>query len=156
MKKLIMMSVILASSFIYKAADAQVRVNLNVNLGTQPKWAQSNYEQVNYYYLPDLDMYYNVPNRTYTYLQGRRWVTVNAVPQHDFNRGYKVVVNDKNPWNNQVKYRNTYVNNRNVNRLDSRDKQYGYNKNNDAKYGDDRNDRDGNRSNDRTVRRGRG
>jgi hypothetical protein len=67
-----------------------------------------------------------------------------------------VVVNDKNPWNNQVKYRNTYVNNRNVNRLDSRDKQYGYNKNNDAKYGDDRNDRDGNRSNDRTVRRGRG
>ncbi|MDB5019928.1 MAG: hypothetical protein JWQ28_1055 [Pedobacter sp.] len=107
------MSVILASSFIYKAADAQVRVNLNVNLGSQPQWGPSGYDHVDYYYMPDLDMYYNVPNRTYTYNQGNRWVTVNSVPAHyrnyDFYRGYKVVVNEQNPWNHNDNYRTRYA-----------------------------------------------
>lgn len=42
------MSVILASSFMYKAADAQVRVNLNVNLGNEPHWRPAVYDRVAY------------------------------------------------------------------------------------------------------------
>jgi hypothetical protein len=111
MKKLIIMSVILASSFIYKAADAQVSVNLNI--GSQPQWGPSGYDHVDYYYMPDLDMYYNVPNRTYTYYQGNRWITANSVPQqyrnYDFYRGYKVVVNEKSPWSHNDNYRTRYA-----------------------------------------------
>jgi hypothetical protein len=107
------MSVILASSFIYKAADAQVRVNLNVNLGSQPQWGPTGYDHVDYYYMPDLDMYYNVPNRTYTYNQGGRWMTVNSVPaqyrNYDFYKGYKVVVNEQSPWNHNDNYRTRYA-----------------------------------------------
>lgn len=154
------MSVILASSFIYKAADAQVSLNVNVNLGGQPKWAQSQYEQVSYYYLPDLDMYYNVPSRTYTYLQGNRWVTVNSVPQkyrnYDFDRGYKVVVNEKNPWNNHLKYKNSYTNNKKVKVIKVNPKNTSYSKNSNIKTAYERNDRNVNRNIDRTVRRGRG
>jgi hypothetical protein len=111
MKKLIIMSVLLASSFIYKAADAQV--NVNINLGSQPQWGPSGYDHVDYYYMPDLDMYYNVPNRNYTYLQGNRWVTVNTVPaqyrNYDFYRGYKVVVNEQSPWNHNNNYKTRYA-----------------------------------------------
>jgi hypothetical protein len=111
MRRLILMSVILASSFIYKAADAQVSFNFNV--GSQPQWGPSGYDHVEYYYLPDLDMYYNVPNRTYTYLQGNRWITVNAIPNryrnYDLYRGYKVVVNARNPWNRNDNYRSQYA-----------------------------------------------
>jgi hypothetical protein len=164
MKRLIMMSVILASSFIYKAADAQVKLNVNLNLGGQPKWAQSQYEQVNYYYMPDLDMYYNVPSRTYTYLQGNRWVTVNTIPQkyrnYDFDHGYKVVVNEKNPWNNHAKYRNNYAKNQKVkvikvNPRNTQNPQFA-NKNSNMKTAYERNDRDNNRNINGTVRRGRG
>jgi hypothetical protein len=111
MKKLIIMSVLLASSFIYKAADAQV--NVNINLGSQPQWGPSGYDHVDYYYMPDLDMYYNVPNRSYTYLQGNRWVTVNSVPaqyrNYDFYKGYKVVVNEQSPWNHNNNYKTRYA-----------------------------------------------
>lgn len=158
MKRLIMMSVILASSFIYKAADAQVRVNLNINMASQPKWVQSNHAQVNYYYLPDLDMYYNVPERSYTYPQGNRWVTVNALPlkyrNYDFGRGYKVVVNERNPWNNHVQYKNRYAKNKKVIKLKPNEKQY-YSKNNSRGAEYERNERNNDRFNDRTVRKGR-
>jgi hypothetical protein len=111
MKKLIIMSVLLASSFIYKAADAQV--NVNINLGSQPEWGPSGYDHVDYYYMPDLDMYYNVPSRNYTYLQGNRWVTVNSVPaqyrNYDFYKGYKVVVNEQSPWNHNNNYKTRYA-----------------------------------------------
>lgn len=151
------MSVILASSFFYKAADAQVRINVNVNQASQPRWVQNDYAQVNYYYLPDLDMYYNVPTRSYTYLHGNRWVTVNSMPQqfrsYDFNRTHKVVVNERNPWNNHVKYKNSYAKNKKVIKLKPNDKRYSFSKNKGPKAGYDRNN---DRFNDRTVRRGRG
>jgi hypothetical protein len=113
MRKLVIMSAILLSSFIYKAADAQVKVSFNINVGSQPQWGPSGYDHVEYYYLPDLDMYYNVPNRTYTYLQGNRWITVNSIPQqyrnYDLYSGYKVVVNEPNPWNRNNNYRTQYA-----------------------------------------------
>ncbi len=113
MRKLIVMSVILASSFIYKAADAQVKVSFNINVGSQPQWGPSGYDHVEYYYLPDLDMYYNVPKRTYTYLHGNRWITVNSIPQqyrnYDLYSGYKVVVNEPNPWNRNNVYKSQYA-----------------------------------------------
>jgi hypothetical protein len=130
MRKLIIMSVILASSFIYKAADAQVKVSFNINVGSQPQWGPSGYDRVEYYYLPDLDMYYNVPNRKYTYLQGNRWITVNSIPQqyrnYDLYKGYKVVVNEQNSWNRDNTYKTRYAAYRgNNNQMNLRD----YNRN---------------------------
>jgi hypothetical protein len=186
MRRLILMSVILASSFIYKAADAQV--SFNINVGSQPQWGPSGYDHVEYYYLPDLDMYYNVPNRTYTYLQGNRWITVNSIPNkyrnYDLYRGYKVVVNAQNPWNRNDNYRNQYAAYRgNRNQVNLRDynrnvqktkvvkykvkghKQAAQHQTSTERYGQTQNvrpnnDRDGGRdqreSVDRSARKGRG
>ena len=114
MKKLVIMSVMLASSFIYKAADAQVRVNLNVNLGSQPQWGPTGYDHVDYYYLPDIDVYYNVPNQNYTYQDGTRWITSRNLPQryrnYDLYKGYKVVVNQQKPWTHAANNRASYAN----------------------------------------------
>ena len=177
------MSVLLASSFMYKAADAQVRVSLNINVGSQPEWGPSGYEHVDYYYLPDLDMYYNVPNHTYTYLQGNHWVTVNKLPKHyrnyDFYKGYKVVVNEPNPWNRHENYRTRYASYRgNRDQVNWRDyrkgrvvqvKEVKYKKHNGPdkyqryeavktvrSYPTERNSRDERRGNDRSTRNGRG
>jgi hypothetical protein len=46
--------------------NAQVRVN--VNLGTPPVWAPSDRVQSQYYYLPEVDAYYDVPASRFIYL----------------------------------------------------------------------------------------
>lgn len=100
MKKFMIMSVLVLSSFIYKAADAQV--NVNINIGTQPEWGPAGYNRAQYYYLPDIDVYYHVSDRTFTYYEGNRWITSASLParyhNYDLYRGYKVVVNESRPW----------------------------------------------------------
>lgn len=135
------MSAILVSSFIYKAADAQV--NVSINLGSQPQWGPSGYDHVDYYYMPDLDMYYNVPNRSYTYLQGNRWVTVNSVPaqyrNYDFYKGYKVVVNEQSPWNHNNNYKTRYASYReNYSQPNIRDHNVKVKKTKEVKYKDNK------------------
>lgn len=107
------MSVIVLTSFIYKAADAQVRVNVSVNIGSQPDWGPSGYDYAEYYYLPDIDVYYHIPTRQYVYFENNRWFTVASLPSrymnYDLYRGYKVVINESRPWLNNNTYRARYA-----------------------------------------------
>ncbi|MXV52270.1 hypothetical protein GS399_14930 [Pedobacter sp. HMF7647] len=143
MKKLLIMSALVLSSFVYKAADAQIRIN--VNIGNQPEWGPYGYDRADYYYLPEIGAYYNVAQRNYTYQQGNRWVTKTSLPSryknYDLYRSYKVVINDRNPWINNNVYSSRYGSYRN--RHDQRSiRDY----NNNAKYARD-NDRDQRRDN---------
>lgn len=142
MKKLIIMSALLISSFSYKAADAQVRVNLNVNLGSQPSWGPSGYQHVEYYYLPDIQAYYHVPTRKYTYQHGNRWVYSKSLPKqyrnYDLYRGRKIVMNQSSPWLSQHDNRNNYASGRNNNYQYNDHKNYGKNKNYKGKDRDSR------------------
>ncbi len=110
MKKLILLSAILLTSLISYKADAQVSVN--VNIGTQPVWGPVGYDYVQYYYLPDIDAYYAVDARRYTYFSGGRWITSAYLPpmyrNYDLYHGYKVVVNEQRPWLNNDRYRRDY------------------------------------------------
>lgn len=88
------------------------QVNVRININTQPDWGPSGYEYVEYYYLPDLEMYYCVPRRQYVYLSHGKWVYASALPSHcrgyNLYNGYKVVMYDKNPYvhfhQHKVKY----------------------------------------------------
>ncbi len=112
MKRFLVMSVFIASVFTFKTADAQVSVNLNVNLGNQPSWGPAGYNYVEYYYMPDINVYYHVNSRKYTYYNGKKWLTVGNLPgkyrNYDLYRGYKVVVNRSAPWRNHNYYVNNY------------------------------------------------
>jgi hypothetical protein len=68
---------------------------------------------VDYYYLPDIDAYYNVPRRQYVYLREGHWTFSSCLPyqyrDYDLNRGYKVVINDPTPYRNNTRYRADYA-----------------------------------------------
>ncbi len=107
--------VIFVALFIWSASstsNAQVRVSINFNLDNQPAWGPTGYDYVENYYLPDLDVYYNVPQHRYYYYERGRWVSSSYLPYryrgYDLYNSYKVVINDRNPWQNNERYRNEY------------------------------------------------
>lgn len=112
MKKTILIVALLLSGFVFTTANAQVRVRFNVNIGTQPVWGPVGYEHVEYYYMPDIDVYYYVPRQQYVYLQSGRWIFSASLPyryhDYDINSGYKVVINEPRPYRNAESYRIKY------------------------------------------------
>jgi hypothetical protein len=107
--------VIFVALFIWSASstsNAQVRVSINFNLDNQPAWGPTGYDYVENYYLPDLDVYYNVPQHRYYYYERGRWISSARLPYryqgYDLYNSYKVVINERNPWQNNEKYRNEY------------------------------------------------
>ena len=65
MKKLFIAASLLLGFALVQPATAQVSVNINI--GSQPVWGPVGYDYVEYYYLPDIDMYYHVPTQQYVY-----------------------------------------------------------------------------------------
>jgi hypothetical protein len=112
MKKMIFAAALVLSSFAVKVADAQFKINFNLNIGSQPEWGPTGYDHVEYYYLPDIDAYYYVPGHQYVYQQNNAWVRTTTLPTRyrnfDVYNSYKVVVNQAEPWRNQAAIRAKY------------------------------------------------
>jgi len=104
--------IIVVSLFLSSALNAQIHVNLNLNLGSQPVWGPTGYDYVENYYLPDIDVWYNVPSHRYYYNEGGRWIYRSSLPSrfgnYDLYNSHKVVVNDRQPWLNNDTYRQKY------------------------------------------------
>jgi hypothetical protein len=114
MKKLVFITVILlASTVSTKKALSQVSLGINVNIGSQPVWGPVGYDYVEYYYLPDIDVYYYVPRRQFVYLSGSRWIFAASLPVRyrafDLYSGYKVVINEPRPYLHANVYRVKYA-----------------------------------------------
>lgn len=92
--KLIAIAIVL----FFASNSMQSQVSVNVNLGKQPSWGPVGYSAVNYYYIPDIQAYYDVRATQFIYLNGGTWIRSSRLPQqyrnYDLNRGYKVVLND--------------------------------------------------------------
>lgn len=100
MKKLICLSLLSLASLFYTNVNAQI----NINISSQPLWGPVGYDRVENYYLPDIETYYNVPNRQFVYLNNGNWVTTNTLParysNYNLYNGYKAVVNGNKPYQN--------------------------------------------------------
>lgn len=68
MKKALLLLLISFGYLSQQNADAQIRINANINIGNQPLWGPVGYDYVDYYYMPDIDVYYHVPQRQFIYL----------------------------------------------------------------------------------------
>jgi hypothetical protein len=113
MKKLLFAAAIIFGCLSVKVADAQVRLSLGVNIGAQPEWGPVGYDHAEYYYMPDIDAYYDVPRHQYVYFDNNVWVHAGALPPRyhfDKYRTYKVVVNEHNPWERHDAIRARYAN----------------------------------------------
>ena len=89
--------IILGIGLIF-ASEAQAQISVNLNVGTPPQWGPSGYSNARYYYLPDVEAYYDVQKSNFIYISGNSWVRRSQLPQHyrnyDLYNGYKVVMTD--------------------------------------------------------------
>ena len=101
MKKLAL-SVLIIGACYSQSASAQVKISLGVNIGCQPVWGPTGYDHAEYYYLPDYDVYYDVPRKRYIYWQGSRRIITTSLPARyrnvDLYKSYKVVINEPNAY----------------------------------------------------------
>jgi len=97
MKKLALVSC-LVGGFLVQSATAQIKFNLDINIGSQPVWGPPGYDHAEYYYLPDYDVYFDVPRHQYIYWEGGRQVFAPSLPPRyrnvDLYKSYKVVINE--------------------------------------------------------------
>ncbi|WP_276381227.1 hypothetical protein [Flavobacterium sp. H4147] len=110
MKKLVFASMLFMSVFF-----AQAQVSINVNIGTPPSWGPQGYDDDRYYYLPDIDVYYDINQSVFIYDNGGRWIREKRLPakyrQYDLYSGYKVVLTDYRgdaPYTYHTKHRANY------------------------------------------------
>ncbi|MEN2403095.1 hypothetical protein GKZ90_0025130 [Flavobacterium sp. MC2016-06] len=101
--------------FLIVANATQAQVSINVNIGTPPAWGPSGYAEMEYYYLPDIEAYYDVRASQFIYFGGGRWVRTTYLPRqyrnYDLYGGYKVVLNDyhgRTPYVYFDRHRATY------------------------------------------------
>lgn len=62
------------------ATQAQAQVSVNINLGTPPVWAPADRVEVQYYYLPEIDAYYDVPAERFIYISNGGWKRSERLP----------------------------------------------------------------------------
>jgi len=89
--------IILGIGLIF-ASEAQAQISVNLNIGTPPQWGPTGYSSARYYYLPDIEAYYDVQKSNFIYISGNSWVRRSQLPKHyrnyDLYNGYKVVMTD--------------------------------------------------------------
>lgn len=80
------------------SATLQAQIAVNVNLGSAPQWGPVGYETVDYYYIPDVESYYDVRSSQFIYFGGGKWIRSRQLPRqyrnYDLYNGYKVVLTD--------------------------------------------------------------
>ena len=80
------------------AGSASAQVSVNVNIGSPPAWGPSGYAETEYYFLPDVQSYYDIRASQFIYYGNGQWIRSRYLPRqyrnYDLYNGYKVVLND--------------------------------------------------------------
>src|SRR6201996_1353600 len=113
MKKMFFIAAILIGCLSVRPACAQIHVSLGLNINNQPEWGPVGYDHADYYYMPDIGVYYDVPAHQYVYFNNNVWVRRAYLPpaysNYDVYHGYKVVINRAEPWRYDHDYRVRYA-----------------------------------------------
>lgn len=87
-----------AFAILFFMSALQAQVSVKVKVGVPPPWGPVGYNEVHYYYLPDVEAYYDVPSSMFIYNEGGVWVHRTYLPSryknYDLYGGYKVVMKD--------------------------------------------------------------
>lgn len=124
------------------AATSQAQVSINLNIGTpavvvRPAWVPQNHVNVDFYYIPEIQSYYDVSAGLYVYLDNGNWCRTRYVPvryrNYNLNHAHRIELrgyHGSRPYtyfnNHNVRYDNHYYNKRYVesrrydNRYDNR------------------------------------
>ena len=96
------------------AISVQSQVSVNVNI-TPPMWGPVGYTQVRYYYIPDVEAYYDIQTSMFIYYTGGTWIHRTYLPSryknYDLYHGYKVVMSDyhgNTPYTHYKQHKSKY------------------------------------------------
>src|ERR1700741_1421692 len=92
------LKIIITGILLFFAGSTQAQVSVNINAGSPPAWGPAGYTEVRYYYLPDVEAYYDVESSVFIYYDGGGWIRRTYLPTryryYDLYGGYKVVLSD--------------------------------------------------------------
>ena len=84
--------------FLFASTTNHAQVSISVNFGTPPQWGPVGYSEVSYYYLPDVQSYYDIRAQQFIFLSNGVWIRSHNLPNryrnYNLYNGYKVVLND--------------------------------------------------------------
>lgn len=84
--------------FLLASTANHAQVSVSVNIGTPPQWGPVGYAQVSYYYLPDIETYYDIRAQQFIFISNGVWIRSHSLPyryrNYNLYNGYKVVLND--------------------------------------------------------------
>lgn len=107
----ILFTAILSLTLWLAPSNAKAQVNININL--QPAWGPVEYDYVEYYYLPEYEVYYDVPRQRFVYFDGGRWLFGASLPARygaiDYYSTYKVVINEPRAYRGFHNHRLQYA-----------------------------------------------
>lgn len=92
------LKLIIAGLLILFATSLQAQVSVNVNLGIAPPWGPPVQAGIRYYYLPDVEAYYDLRTSMFICFYDGHWVRRHHLPDrfrhYDLYGGPKVIVTD--------------------------------------------------------------
>ncbi|MCJ8211151.1 hypothetical protein MUY27_15635 [Mucilaginibacter sp. RS28] len=113
MKKLTTILAVAAGSLLFNRADAQLRVHVNFNFGDPTPVVAQQYpaydDSDDYYYLPDVEAYYSIPQNCYYYMDGGRWISARYLPgayrNYDWRAFRHFEIRERRPYMHHDNYR---------------------------------------------------
>lgn len=98
-KKMKTLKLIAVGLFLFVSSLMQSQVSVNVNIGVRPPaWGPVGYSNIEFYYLPDIEVYYDIRASQFIYFHRGRWYRSRYLPapyrNYDLYNGYKVVLRD--------------------------------------------------------------
>jgi hypothetical protein len=110
---------IILTVFLMVLGFTQAQISVNLNIGKPPVWGPVVTTE-EYYYLPDIDSYYDIHQSQFIYLNNGAWIRSSSLPRryksYDLNSGYVVVLNDyhgRNPYSQFKNHKTKYYKNEN-------------------------------------------
>lgn len=98
------LKVLVLGFVLFFAAGTKAQVSVNVNIGAPPPWGPVGYAEARYYYIPDIQTYYDIRTANFIYFGPSGWIHATVLPpmyaHFDLYSGYKVVLNFRgaNPY----------------------------------------------------------
>lgn len=109
------LKLIVIGMFFFISSNISSQVTVNVNINNPPEWGPVGYTEARYYYLPDIEAYYDVTTSVFIYFGNGVWIRDRFLPTHyrnyDLYGGYKVVMTDyrgNTPYINFKEYKIKY------------------------------------------------
>jgi hypothetical protein len=108
------LKVLIFAMALFFAGSVQAQVTINI--GTPPLWGPAGYPEVRYYYLPDVEAFYDIQSSMFVYYGPGVWVRSAYLParykDYDLYGGYKVVLSDyhgNQPYTHFYSYKKKYA-----------------------------------------------